>query len=68
MKVLYEYYKEKFDPKKHSPFLSEDEFFPYIQIAKPNLQETYIKVVNYFDSYYNVITILDQDGNIITAF
>lgn len=68
MKVLYEYYKEKFDSKKHSPFLSEEEFFPYIQISKPNLQETYIKVANYYDSYYNVITILDQDGNIVTSF
>ena len=68
MKVLYEYYKEKFDPKKHNPFLTEEEFYPYIQISRLNLHETFIKVSNYYDSYYNVVTILDEKGNIITSF
>jgi hypothetical protein len=67
MKILYEFYKEKFDGSKHKPFLTEEEFFPYIQITKPNLTETYLKVANYYDSYFNVITILDQEGNIITS-
>lgn len=67
MKVLYEYYKENFDPKKYSKLLTENEFFPYIQINR-DLNETYIKVVNYYDSYYNVVTILDEQGNIITSF
>jgi hypothetical protein len=68
MKILYEYYKEKFNPKKHNPFLTEEEFFPYIQISRLNLHETLIKVVNHYDSYYNVVTILDEQGNIITSF
>jgi hypothetical protein len=68
MKVIYEYYKEKFDPKKHNPFMTEQEFFPYIQISRLNLNETFIKVANYYDSYYNVVTILDEQGNIITSF
>lgn len=67
MKVIYEYYKEKFDSKKHHPFLTEQEFFPYIQINR-DLNETYIKVVNYYDSYFNVVTILDEQGNAITSF
>jgi hypothetical protein len=67
MKVIYEYYKEKFDHKKHKPFLSEQEFYVYIQMNR-DLNETYIKVANYYDSYFNVVTILDEKGNIITAF
>jgi hypothetical protein len=68
MQVLYEYYKEKFDPKKHNPFLNNGEFYTYIQISRLNLNETFIKVANYYDSYYNVVTILDEKGNIITSF
>jgi hypothetical protein len=67
MKVIYEYYKEKYNPKKHTPFLSEQEFYVYIQMNR-DLNETYIKVANYYDSYYNVVTILDEKGNIITAY
>lgn len=68
MKLLYEYYKEKFDPKKHNPFLNEIEFFSYIQISRLNLHETFIKVANYYDSYFNVVTVLDEKGNIINSF
>jgi uncharacterized protein YueI len=67
MKVIYEYYKEKFNPNKHTQFLSEQEFYVYIQMNR-DLNETYIKVANYYDSYYNVITILDEQGNIVTAY
>jgi uncharacterized protein YueI len=67
MKVIYEYYKDKFDHKKHKPFLPEQEFYVYIQMNR-DLNETYIKVANYYDSYFNVVTILDEKGNIITAF
>jgi hypothetical protein len=68
IKIMYEYYKEKFDPKKHNPFLTENEFYTYIQISRLNLHETIIQVANYYDSYYNVVTILDEQGNIITSF
>ena len=33
LKVIYEFYKEKFDNKKHKPFLSHNEFYHYIQIS-----------------------------------
>lgn len=65
LKIVYEYYKEKFDSKKHSPFLSEREFYHYIRMI-PDLDTLYIKICNYYDGIYNVITILDPNGNIIT--
>ena len=65
MAIIYEYYKENFDSKKHKPFLSEGEFFPYIQMIS-NLNEIYINVCNHYDSLYNVITIMDAQGTIIS--
>lgn len=65
--IVYEFYKEKFDHKKHKPFLSEQEFFPYIQMCM-NLDELYIISQNYYDQMFNVTTILDNKGNIITYY
>ena len=65
VKVIYEYYTEKFDHSKHNPFLSEREFFPYIQMHS-SLQDLYINIINYYDSYYNVITLFDCKGNVIS--
>lgn len=67
IKILYEYYKENFDKKKHNPLLSESEFYTYIQLV-PSIDTLYIKVCNHYDGYFNVITILDTKGNIITFY
>ena len=65
MALIYKYYTEKFDSSKHKPFLSEQEFFPYIQMTS-NLNEIAIKVLNYYDQYYSVTTIFDKEGNVIS--
>jgi len=67
IKLVYSYYKEKFDKDKHSPFLSENEFYTYLQISS-DVNKTIIKVFNYYDNLYNVVTLLDNNGNIITFF
>lgn len=64
MQIVYEFYKEKFDPKKHSPFISQNEFFHYIQLSY-DLNNLYYKVSNYYDNYYGVMTIFNKDGQII---
>jgi hypothetical protein len=65
MALIYKYYTEKFDSSKHKPFLSEQEFFPYIQMTS-NLNEIAIKVLNYYDQYYSVTTVFDKEGNVIS--
>jgi len=65
LKIVYEYYKENFDTKKHNPFLSESEFYTYIRLI-PDLDTLYIKLCNHYDGVFNVVTILDTKGNIIT--
>ena len=65
MAVIYKYYCEKFDSKKHNPFLTEQEFFPYIQMTS-DVNQIAIKVLNYYDQYYSVTTIFDKEGNVIS--
>lgn len=65
MALIYKYYTEKFDSFKHKPFLSEQEFFPYIQMTS-DLNKIAIKVMNYYDQYYSVTTIFDKEGNVIS--
>ncbi len=64
MALIYKYYTEKFDNKKHKPFLNENEFFPYIQMYF-NVNEIYSIVTNHYDGYYGVATLYDKNGNIL---
>lgn len=64
MAIIYKYYCEKFDSKKHKPFLTEQEFFPYIKMFG-DMNKIAIKVLNYYDQYYSVTTIYDKQGNVI---
>lgn len=65
MKVIYEFYKEKFDTKKHKTFLSEGEFYTYIQ-ANYDINSLYTQVTKYYDNHFSVITIMDDKGNILS--
>lgn len=67
LKVIYKYYTEKFDHKNHKPFLNENEFYTYIQMVS-DLNNIAIKVFNHYDKEFDVTTLLDKDGNIITFF
>lgn len=63
--ILYKYYCEKFDSKKHTPFLTEQEFFPYIQMTL-DVNQVATKVFNYYDGLYSVVTLYDKNGNLIS--
>jgi len=66
-RIIYKYYVEKFDSKKHNPFVGENEFFPYIQM-KYDLNEVFFKVSNYYDNMYSVVTLFDKNGKVIKYF
>ncbi len=52
--ILFEYYKEKFDKTKHSPFLDYSDFLPAIQMW-PGVREAYNMVTEYYDAKFNVL-------------
>jgi len=51
---LYDYYKLKFDEKKHSPFLGQEEFFHNIQ-RWPNFRGAIETASEYYDCYFNIL-------------
>lgn len=61
---LYEMYKEGYNEKKHSRFLSKGDFFQNIQMWPPALQalqDTY----HYYDAHFNVLIVRDKQGNVL---
>jgi hypothetical protein len=67
LKIVYDYYKENFDNSKHSPFLTESEFFPYLQMTM-DVNGVAQKIMHEYDAFYGVVTLYDRNGNIITYF
>jgi hypothetical protein len=65
MAIIYKYYFEKFDSKKHKSLLSEQEFYTYIQMTL-DVNQIAVKVLNHYDQYYSVTTIFDKEGNVIS--
>ena len=57
---LYDYYKLKFDEKKHKPFLNPDEFFHSIQ-KWPNFRGAIEVASEYYDCYFNIISLPLED-------
>ena len=66
MKIIYHYYKEKFNKKKHKHLLSEGQFYTYIQ-ANYDLNSLYAEVSRHYDTLFTVITIMDAEGNILSV-
>ena len=62
--LLYEYYKEKFDAKKHHPFLSHTEFFTYLPLWG-DMNEIFQKITSALDEEFKVMKLTDPEGKII---
>ncbi len=52
--ILFEYYKEKFDKTKHSPYLEYSDFLPSIQMW-PGVRDAYNMVTEYYDAKFFVL-------------
>ena len=61
---FYEYYKEKFDEKKHKEFLQANDFFQYMNMW-PGVQSAFNLLLAHYDTKWNVIKIQDKQGNLI---
>jgi hypothetical protein len=65
LNIVYQYYAEKFDHKKHSPFLSANSLVQFLTATGYDLNDIMGKCLNYFDEKFSVITILDSNNRII---
>ncbi len=52
--ILYSYYKENFDEKKHFPKLDYSDFLPAIQMW-PGVRDAYNMVTEYYDAKFFVL-------------
>lgn len=61
--IVYEYYKEHLDVKKHK-MLGAQEFFTFVQMWG-SLDELFKKVSSHYDAKFNIVTLSDVHGNLI---
>lgn len=64
LNLVYEYYKEKFNANKHTPFLSPQEFATFLPMVM-DVNRVFEKVVRHYDGVFNVVELRDREGKII---
>ena len=63
--IVYEYYKERFDHSKHTPFLQVTDLANFMVMTGMNVDRILDKCVRYYDEKFDVRTLSDKDGKII---
>lgn len=63
--IVYEYYKEKFDHSKHKPFLSIFELPQMLLATGYGPNQLLDKCIRYYDEKFNLVHLLDKNGNLI---
>lgn len=61
LSIIYEYYKERFNHKKHSPFLSANNLVQFLSATGYDLNDIMNKCINYYDEKFSVICIYDKN-------
>lgn len=62
--IMYEMYKEKFDEKKHKPFLQAHEFMTYLQMSGM-INEAFQASCNYYEQKLGINKLFNKDGKLI---
>ena len=62
--LIYIYYKEKFDEKKHRPLLQFQELMHYLQMVS-NIQVILEIICQYYDSKFKITRIFNKEGVLI---
>jgi hypothetical protein len=65
MAILYEFYKERFDKNRHSPFLQRQEFNTFAPMVM-DVERAYKNATEHYDRVLNVTELRDRDGKLIT--
>ena len=63
--IIYEYYREKFDSNKHKPLLSSSDFNIYMNMFNADVNSIYKNTLAYYDTKFNIITLMNSNGVII---
>jgi hypothetical protein len=63
--IVHEFYKEKFDPKKHTPFLSIMDLPNLLLAAGRSIDKIYEDCCRHYDEKFDVRILSDKNGNVI---
>jgi len=63
--IIYEYYKEKFDPNKHKPFIGIMDLPNLLLATGRSINKIFEDCCKYYDEKFDVRLLLDKDGNTI---
>ena len=67
MAVLYEFYKERFNPKRHKVMLSRREFDTFAPVYM-DMERAFNNAVIHYDNLFSVTVLADKTGNIIEIY
>lgn len=62
--LLYEYYKEKFNEKKHLVFLNINDFIRTLQIWG-DINIIFRNVCKYYNNKFDIVEVFDKESNLI---
>jgi hypothetical protein len=64
--IIYEFYKEKFDNKKHTPFIPFNQLVYLLQNTGYNIREVMDDCLAYFDNKFSIVKV--YMGNELISF
>jgi hypothetical protein len=63
--IIYEYYKEKFDPNKHKPFIGIMDLPNLLLATGRSIDMIFENCCRYYDEKFDVRILSDKNGNVI---
>lgn len=65
LNIIYQYYAERFNHKKHSPSLSANNLVQYLSATGYDLNDIMGKCLNYYDEKFSIICVYDKNDKLI---
>lgn len=65
LSLIYKFYNEKFDKKKHKTFLSHNDFINLLSALGYDIGALLSKCIKHYDEQFGVVTIYDKSGEAI---
>jgi len=62
--VMYEMYNDKFDEKKHKPFLQGHAFMAYLQLSGM-MNQAFEAACSYYEQKFGINKLFDKEGKLI---
>lgn len=65
LSIIYKFYTEKFDDKKHKSLLPQNDFINLLSALGYDIGALLSKCIKHYDEYFGLVTIYDKSGEAI---